>query len=65
MFEIGARESSSLALDTTHFVCTTPLVGGGESGRGGAMDPGYQEAVRANLPIVGPDWLLAVARERK
>jgi len=29
------------------------------------VDKGYQEAVRANLPVVGPGWLLAVARERK
>ena len=63
--EIGARESPTLALDTTHFVTSSPLVGGDESGRGGAIDPAYQEAVRANLPVVSPDWLLAVARERK
>lgn len=63
--EIGARESPTLALDTTQFVCTTPLVGGDDRGRGGNIDPDYAEAVRANLPVVGPDWLLAVARERK
>ena len=63
--DIQARESTDLALDTTHFVCTTPIVGGDDMGRGGKIDPGYAEAVRANLPVVGPDWLLAVARERK
>ena len=63
--DIGARESPTVALDTTHFVCTTPVVGGDESGRGGSIDTGYQQAVRANLPVVGPDWLLAVARDRK
>ena len=63
--DIEARESPSLALDTTHFVCTTPIVGGDDQGRGGQVDAGYQEAVRANLPVVGPDWLLAVARDRK
>ncbi|WVR07603.1 hypothetical protein IAU60_004645 [Kwoniella sp. DSM 27419] len=63
--QIGARESPTVALDTTHFVCTTPIVGGDESGRGGAIDYEYQEAARANLPIVGPGWLLAVAAERK
>ncbi|WVQ84680.1 hypothetical protein IAT38_006835 [Cryptococcus sp. DSM 104549] len=63
--QIGARESPTVALDTTHFVCTTPIVGGDESGRGGGLDIEYQEAVRMNLPVVGPGWLLAVAAERK
>ncbi|WVW86242.1 hypothetical protein I302_108284 [Kwoniella bestiolae CBS 10118] len=63
--QIGARESSTVALDTTHFVCTTPIVGGDDSGRGGQIDPEYQEAARMNLPVVGPGWLMAVAAERK
>ncbi|WWC72104.1 uncharacterized protein I206_106064 [Kwoniella pini CBS 10737] len=63
--QIGARESPTVALDTTHFVCTTPIVGGDDSGRGGQIDPEYQEAARMNLPVVGPGWLLAVAGERK
>ncbi|WWC64482.1 uncharacterized protein I303_107092 [Kwoniella dejecticola CBS 10117] len=63
--QIGARESPTVALDTTHFVCTTPIVGGDDSGRGGQIDPEYQEAARMNLPVVGPGWLLAVAAERK
>ncbi|WVR00098.1 hypothetical protein IAU59_007240 [Kwoniella sp. CBS 9459] len=62
---IGARESQIVALDTTHFVCTSPLLGGDDHGRGGTIDPEYQEAARMNLPIVGPGWLLAVAGERK
>ncbi|WVF72898.1 hypothetical protein IAT40_007716 [Kwoniella sp. CBS 6097] len=62
---IGARESPTVALDTTHFVCTSPIVGDDESGRGGTIDPEYQEAARMNLPIVGPGWLLAVAGDRK
>ncbi|WWC91780.1 uncharacterized protein L201_006727 [Kwoniella dendrophila CBS 6074] len=63
--QIGARESPTVALDTTHFVCTTPIVGGDDSGRGGQIDPEYQEATRMNLPVVGPGWLMAVAGERK
>ncbi|WWD19717.1 hypothetical protein CI109_104181 [Kwoniella shandongensis] len=63
--EIGARESETVALDTTHFVCTSPIVGGDDSGRGGSVDRGYQEALKSNLPIVGPGWLLAVAGDRK
>ncbi|OCF77396.1 hypothetical protein I204_01384 [Kwoniella mangroviensis CBS 8886] len=63
--QIGARESPTVALDTTHFVCTTPIVGGDDSGRGGQIDPEYQEATRMNLPVVGPGWLMAVAAERK
>ena len=63
--EIGARESPTLELDTTHFVCTTPLIGGDETGRGGSIDPDYTEAARMNLPVLGPDWLLAVTRDRK
>ncbi|KAK8853291.1 hypothetical protein IAR55_003995 [Kwoniella newhampshirensis] len=63
--QIGARESPTVALDTTHFVCTSPIVGGDESGRGGSVDREYQEAVKSNLPIVGPGWLLAVAGDRK
>ncbi|OCF38029.1 hypothetical protein I316_00253 [Kwoniella heveanensis BCC8398] len=62
---IGARESPTVALDTTHFVCTSPIVGGDDHGRGGTIDPEYQEAARMNLPIVGPGWLLAVAGDRK
>jgi hypothetical protein len=63
--EIGAKESSKLGIDTTHFVCTTPLVGGDDQGRGGAVSREYAEAVQANLPVVGPGWLMAVAGERK
>lgn len=63
--DIGARESPTVALDTTHFVCTTPVVGGDESGRGGRIDAGYQDAIKANLPVVGPGWLLTVAGDRK
>ena len=65
MHEIEARESDTLALDTTHFVCTSPIVGGDDMGRGGTIDSAYTEAVRTNLPVLGPDWLFAVARERK
>ncbi|CAD6565502.1 MAG: Chitin synthase, class 5 [Tremellales sp. Tagirdzhanova-0007] len=63
--DIDARECPTVALDTTHFVCTTPIVGGDESGRAGSIDMAYQQAIRANLPVVGPGWLLAVAGERK
>lgn len=63
--QIGARESPEVALDTTHFVATTPIVGGDDQGRGGSVDKQYQEAIRMNLPVVGPGWLLAVAGERK
>lgn len=63
--QIGARESPQVALDTTHFVCTTPMVGSDEHGRGGGVDPEYQEALRMNLPVVGPGWLFAVADQRK
>ncbi|WRT70145.1 uncharacterized protein IL334_007139 [Kwoniella shivajii] len=63
--QIGARESPTVALDTTHFVCTTPILGGDDSGRGGSIDPEYQEAARMNLPVVGPGWLMAVAGDRK
>jgi len=63
--EIGARESPEVALDTTHFVATTPIVGGDDQGRGGSVDRQYQEAIKMNLPVVGPGWLLAVTGERK
>ncbi|WVQ74269.1 hypothetical protein IAR50_003866 [Cryptococcus sp. DSM 104548] len=63
--QIGARESPRVALDTTHFVCTTPIVGGDEHGRRGGPDVEYQEATRNNLPIVSPGWLIAVAEQRK
>lgn len=65
LHQIGARESPDVALDTTHFVATTPIVGGDDQGRGGSIDKEYQEALRVNLPIVGPGWLLAVAGEKK
>jgi len=63
--DIGARESPEVALDTTHFVATTPIVGGDDQGRGGSIDKQYQEAIKANLPVVGPGWLMAVAGEKK
>jgi hypothetical protein len=63
--EIGARESPEVALDTTHFVATTPIVGGDDQGRGGSIDRQYQEAIKMNLPVVGPGWLLAVTGEKK
>lgn len=62
---IGARESPEVALDTTHFVATTPIVGGDDQGRGGSIDRQYQEAIKMNLPVVGPGWLLAVTGEKK
>lgn len=55
--EIGAKETL-VGIETTHFVCTSPF-----SSDVVARD--YAEAVRMNLPIVGPGWLLAVAGERK
>jgi hypothetical protein len=63
--DIGARESPEVALDTTHFVATTPVVGGDDQGRGGSIDRQYQEAIKMNLPVVGPGWLMAVAGEKK
>lgn len=63
--QIGARESPDVALDTTHFVATTPITGGDDQGRGGSIDRQYQEAIKMNLPVVGPGWLLAVAGEKK
>lgn len=63
--EIGAREAPTIQLATTHFVCTSPLVGGDDSGRGGQIDEAYEQALATNLPIVGPGWLLAVAAERR
>lgn len=62
--EIGAKESIHMGLDTTHYVCTSPIIGGHEQG-GGAVSRDYAEAIQMNLPIVGPGWLLAVAAERK
>jgi hypothetical protein len=62
---IGARESPEVALGTTHFVATTPIVGGDDQGRGGSIDRQYQEAIKMNLPVVGPGWLLAVTGEKK
>ncbi|WOO76975.1 Cell fusion protein cfr1 [Vanrija pseudolonga] len=63
--EIGAREAPTVQLATTHFVCTSPLVGGDDSGRGGHIDEAYEQAVNANMPVVSPAWLLAVAAERR
>jgi hypothetical protein len=54
--EIGAKEGTGI--DVTHFVCNSPY-------RDSQVDVNYQDAVRANLPIVGPGWLSAVAGERK
>ncbi|KAL1413279.1 hypothetical protein Q8F55_001034 [Vanrija albida] len=63
--EIGAREAPTVQLATTHFVCTSPLVGGDDSGRGGHIDEAYDQAVNANMPVVSPPWLLAVAAEKR
>ncbi|KAK4684918.1 chitin biosynthesis protein CHS5, partial [Tremellales sp. Uapishka_1] len=65
LHRIGAKESPTVEIDTTHFVCTTPVVGGDEHGRGGSLGKEYQEAIRLNLPIVGPGWLQAVLESRK
>ena len=54
--EIGAQEATGI--DVTHFVCNSPY-------RDQLVDADYQAAVRANLPIVAPGWLSAVAGERK
>lgn len=46
-------------------MCSSPLTGGDESGRGGHLDDAYTQAMAANLPVVSPAWLLAVAAERR
>lgn len=63
--QINAREAPAVQLATTHFVCSSPLTGGDESGRGGHLDDAYTQAMAANLPVVSPAWLLAVAAERR
>ncbi|CAK9785593.1 hypothetical protein CC85DRAFT_48313 [Cutaneotrichosporon oleaginosum] len=63
--DIGAREAPHISTATTHFVCSSALVGGDDSGRGGHIDEVYEKAVAANLPVVSPSWLLAVAAERR
>lgn len=63
--QINAREAPAVQLATTHFVCSSPLTGGDESGRGGHLDDAYTQAMTANLPVVSPAWLLAVAAERR
>jgi hypothetical protein len=63
--DIGAREAPHISTATTHFVCSSALVGGDDSGRGGQIDEEYEKAVAANLPVVSPSWLLAVAAERR
>ncbi|EJT50662.1 cell wall chitin catabolism-related protein [Trichosporon asahii var. asahii CBS 2479] len=63
--QIHAREAPAVQLATTHFVCSSPLTGGDESGRGGHLDDAYTQAMAANLPVVSPAWLLAVAAERR
>ncbi|BEI81812.1 hypothetical protein CcaverHIS002_0209720 [Cutaneotrichosporon cavernicola] len=63
--DIGAREAPHISTATTHFVCSSALLSDGDNGSGSHIDEAYEKAVAANLPVVSPSWLLAVAAERR
>ncbi|KAI0068484.1 hypothetical protein BV25DRAFT_1910263 [Artomyces pyxidatus] len=67
--EMGAKWSDKIAIDTTHFVCTTPASTptGAQATGSISSAPGvhYQRALQLSIPVVQPHWILACHSEKK
>lgn len=59
---MGARSSAKIQIDTTHFVATSSASPSNPSGGPGVE---YQKALQLNIPVVGPEWVLACEKEKK
>ncbi|VDB99544.1 unnamed protein product [Peniophora sp. CBMAI 1063] len=60
--EMRAKFTDKIAIDTTHFVCTTPAAPGTAHGQPGVE---YQRALQLSIPIVQPQWILACHQQKK
>lgn len=60
--EMNAKFTDKIAIDTTHFVCTTPAAPGTAHGQPGVE---YQRALQLSIPIVQPQWILACHQQKK
>ncbi|KAF7298651.1 Chitin biosynthesis protein [Mycena indigotica] len=60
--EMKAKWTDKIAIDTTHFVCTTP-----NSKTNSPIAPAaeYQRAEQLSIPIVQPHWIFACLTEKK
>jgi chitin biosynthesis protein CHS5 len=72
--EMKAKWSDKIQIDTSHFVCTTPVVtpagaqaigAQGNDVVGGPPGVEYQRALQLSIPIVQPHWILACHTEKK
>lgn len=60
--EMKAKFTDKIAIDTTHFVCTTPAAPGTAHGQPGVE---YQRALQLSIPIVQPQWIMACHQQKK
>lgn len=68
--KMGAKCSTRLQIDTTHYVCTSPRARAGVQGANGAVNAGgegpvYRKALALNIPIVRPEWIVACYESKK
>lgn len=60
--QMGAKASTRLQIDTTHYVCTSPRTRtppGTGSANGAGEGPTYRKALQLNIPVVRPEWIVA------
>lgn len=66
--QMGAKASTKLQIDTTHYVCTSPRArssaaagANGQTGEGAT----YRKAMQLNIPIIRPEWVVACWEAKK
>lgn len=65
LMEMGAKATTKLQIETTHFVCTSPRVRGSVGGGQGGESATYRKALQLNIPIVRPEWIVACWEAKK
>ncbi|CAO1631726.1 unnamed protein product [Parajaminaea phylloscopi] len=66
--QMGAKVSTKLQIDTTHYVCTSPrarTAPGAGPANGAGEGPTYRKALQLNIPIVRPEWVIACWEAKK
>lgn len=66
--QMGAKASTKLQIDTTHYVCTSPRARNNAStgpANGAGEGPTYRKALQLNIPVVRPEWIVACWEAKK
>lgn len=70
--DMGAKQSTKLQLETTHYICTSPraratpgAASAPNGAQGGSEGPVYRKATHLNIPIVRPEWIVACHEQKK